>query len=208
MTDNVLDNPSLRSCLAGIADAIGSDLEGMRCEPREEVLMRYTRGSGQFSPDKRFINLKMQMYTTAGEQDGYHDGVWEALFKDPLELLGRPPAPSGAMNQAQGPVPHPDPVAATKGIWAFGDGSSITAVGPALSHLMVLSDGSFLFSVTCAQIITNGEGRYEGAYGLKTSLGSTWIPAGTNLFGPGDVKFVATTIDTFRVVRSRYIKGS
>ncbi len=71
---------------------------------------------------------------------------------------------------------------------------------------MPLRDGSFLFAVTCAQIITNGTGRYAGAQGLKTSLGSTWVGPGTNLFGPGEVRFTATTIDTFRVIRASDMK--
>jgi hypothetical protein len=105
------------------------------------------------------------------------------------------------MNEPRGPIEHVPVVAYTKGIWVFGDGSSITALGPALSHLMPFDDGSFLFAVTCGQIITNGTGRYARAQGLKTSLGSTFVARGTNLFGQGDIQFTAATVDTFRVVR-------
>jgi hypothetical protein len=34
--------------------------------------------------------------------------------------------------------------------------------------------------------------------GLKSSLGSTYVPAGVDLFGPNYNDFDATTIDTFR----------
>jgi len=177
-----------------------------RSDPREEVLLRYTTGTGHFSQDKHFITLKMQMFRPDGTPDGHHEGVWEALFTDPVQLLMRPSSPVGAFNIPRGPVPSVSLVAQTKGIWAFGDGSSITAIGPALSHLVPLRDGSFLFMVCCAQTICAGEGRYEGARGLKTSMGSTLVAKGTNLFGPDDITFQAKTIDTFRVATNRHLR--
>ena len=178
-----------------------SDLPGAQSDPREEVIVRYTRGSGRFSEDKRYITLSMRQFTLQGEPDGWHDGVWEAQFADPRELLHRPANPTGPMSQPQGPIERVPVAAYTKGIWAFSDGSSVTAIGPALSHLVPLDDGSFWFAVSTGQIITNGTGKYTNARGLKTSLGSTRIPAGVNLFGPEDVQFEATTIDTFRIIR-------
>lgn len=193
----------LNSALGHLADVFGVSLRATQSDPREEVFITYTKGSGRFSPDRRYITLAMHQYRLTGEQDGHHEGVWEAQFKDPSELLARPPNPTGPMNLPVGPVDRVPIIAYTKGIWVFGDDSSITAIGPALSHLMPLRDGSFLFAVCCAQTITNGTGRYEGAQGLKTSLGSTWIEAGTNLFDPSrDVRFTAQTIDTFRVIRA------
>jgi hypothetical protein len=174
--------------------------------PQEDVLVRYTRGRGKFSDDKKFISLSMTMYRPDGSTDGFHDGVWQATFSDPRELLARPAQPTGAFNVPQGPLEAFQPRAQTKGIWSFGDGSAIYAIGDAASHLVPLEDGSFLFMVATAQIITGGTGRYEGAYGLKTSLGSTHIAAGVNLFGPDPVQFEATTIDTFRVMRAPFIK--
>ena len=183
-----------------------ADLRPASSNPREEVLIRWTRGSGRFSPDKRFIALTMKMFDPDGRPDGYHEGVWEAQFRDPRELLSRPDSPTGRFDVPEGPVEELHRSAETKGIWAFADGSSITAVGAAMSHLIQLEDGSALFMVTCAQTITNGQGRYAGCYGLKTSLGSTHIAAGVDLFGPQDVEFEATTIDTFRVMRAEYLQ--
>jgi haloalkane dehalogenase len=174
-------------------------------DPRDEVIVRATRGTGQFSQDKKFIALRMNMYKLNGEEDGYHEGVWEANFKDPKELLRKPPKPEGPMDEPRGPVEHLPVAAYTKAHWVFGDGSSIIVAGPASSHLITLDDGSFIFMVSTAQIITGGTGRYEGAYGLVQSLGATHIPAGVNLFGPDPVTFEATTFDTFRVVRARDI---
>jgi hypothetical protein len=180
-----------------------ADFAPARSTAGEQVLVRYTRGQGRFSPDKRYITLSMTMYTPDGRPDGHHEGVWEAQFRDPSELLWRPDPPTGPMNEPQGPVEQLNPSAETKAVWVFGDGSTITAIGPAMSHLVQLEDGSFLFMVCCAQTITGGTGAYEGAHGLKTSLGSTHVPRGVDLFGPGDVQFEATTVDTFRVLNVR-----
>ena len=173
--------------------------------PHEEVLMRYCNGRGRFSQDKRFINLKMDMFGPYGEPDGYMEGVWQALFTDPQQLFNVPPQPQRPFDVPVGPIPVLQPAANTKGTWTFGDGSSITAVGPAMTTLTQLDDGSYLFMVATMQWITNGTGRWAGSAGLKSSLGSTHIPAGVNLFGQGFFDFVATTIDTFRVMPGQYI---
>lgn len=199
-----LKNNTAMSALLRVAKSLAPDVRDTLSDPREEVLVRYTKGTGTFSPDKRYISLKMKLYKLNGEEDGYHEGVWERQFEDPRELLARPAPPTGPMDEPVPPVPHVQPLAHTKAHWVFGDGSKIIVAGPAASHLVQLNDGSFLFSVSTAQSITGGEGRYKGAYGLVQSLGSTHIPAGVNLFGPGDAAFTATTIDTFRIVRERY----
>jgi len=176
-----------------------------QANPNEEVIARYTRGKGRFSDDKKYITLSMEMFDPDGTRDGTHEGVWRAKFKDPRELLARPNPPSRPLNQPQGPVQDIATRAQTKGIWTFGDGSSIIAVGDAMSSLVAQDDGSFLFMVATLQIISNGTGRYEGAWGLKTSLGSTHVPAGVDLFS-GDVQdFDATTVDTFRVMRAEFV---
>lgn len=176
-----------------------ADFRDAAAAPGEQVLIRYTEGNGRFSDDKRFIQLDMQMYRPDGQQDGYHQGVWERLFERPEQLLAVPPEPQRPFDVPEPPVPIVEPLATTEGIWSFGDGSAIYAVGPAMSTLTPLENGSFLFMVATMQWITNGTGRFEGARGLKSSLGSTHIPAGVDLFGPQPVTFTATTIDTFRL---------
>jgi len=54
-----------------------------------------------------------------------------------------------------------------------------------------------------ASIITNGEGDYANARGVKTALGATLIPKGKSMFDlkPGET-FPAVTLETFRIVRS------
>jgi hypothetical protein len=176
-----------------------------QADPREQVLMRYCNGRGRFSQDKKFINLQLSMFDPYGRPDGYMAGVWQALFSDPRQLLAVPPQPQRPFNVPEGPVPALAPAANTKATWTFGDGSSITAVGPAMTTLTQLPDGGFLFMVATMQWITNGTGRYAGAQGLKSSLGSTYVPPGADLFSPGYNDFDATTVDTFRVMPGQYI---
>lgn len=167
----------------------------------EEVLITYTRGRGQFSDDKSYIALTNQIYNLDGTENGLHEGVWQALFKSPADLLARPAPPTGTMYEPVGPVQAWPVSANTIAKWTHADGSSISSVGPAASHLIPLSDGSFLFLVITGQIITEGTGRFAGARGLTQSLGATLVPPGTNLFSPqGPSTFPATTLDTFKLI--------
>ncbi len=165
----------------------------------EQVLISYTRGEGRFSADKRYIALTNRLYQIDGREDGVHKGTWEALFSNPQQLLVVPPSPTSPMDQPVGPVEHVQVTANTIAQWNYADGSSISSVGPAASHLIPLTDGSFLFLVITAQIITQGTGRWAGAAGLTQSLGATHIPAGVDLFGPDVTSFKAMTLDTFKV---------
>jgi len=176
-----------------------------QADPREQVLMRYCNGRGRFSTDKKYINLQMQMFDPYGRPDGFMAGVWQALFTDPKQLFYVPPQPERPFSVPVGPIPALAPAANTKGTWTFGDGSSITVVGPAMTTLTQLPDGSLLFMVATMQWITNGTGRYAGAQGLKSSLGSTYVPAGVDLFSADVQEFDATTIDTFRVMPGQFV---
>jgi hypothetical protein len=183
---------------------------------REEVLIRYTVGTGEFSADKKYNVLKMRMFKLSGEADGTHDGVWEPMVPpgvDPhnpgaLEdaLRKRPQEPLPPLDKPEGPIDHIFIRAYTKAIWRFGDDSSVTAVGPANLHLVKFNDDSQIFLVSVAAIITNGTGKYEGAYGVKTALGSTSLPKGRGLF---DLKrgetFEARTVETFRILRKKFL---
>jgi haloalkane dehalogenase len=169
-----------------------------RTGAQEEVIISYTRGRGRFSTDKRYITLDNRIFLLDGREYGYHQGVWQRLFDNPQALIARPDPPVGPLDQPVGPVPKGPVAAATKAVWAFNDGA-IYSVGPAASHLIPLSDGSFLFLVSTAQVITNGTGRFQGAFGMTQSLGATHVPEGVDLFGGEPVPFPATTLDTFKI---------
>jgi len=194
----------------GVATSLGGAFRVSRAalsDPREEVLIRYTVGTGEFSNDMKYNVLRMQMFKMNGEPDGTHDGVWEPQLP-PQELSKRPNPPQGPLDKPAGPIEHIPIRAYTKAIWRFGDGrSSVTAVGPANLHLVRFTDDSQIFLVSVAAIITNGEGDYAGAWGVKTALGSTFVPKGMDMFHlPAGQKFGAVTVETFRILKARDVK--
>jgi hypothetical protein len=171
---------------ASVAAAVSKALLATTSDPlHERVLVRYTTGGGRrrFGPDGTFITLQMWMFDLDQRPDGYHEGVWQALFSSPADLLAVPSQPTEPLNQPVGPVPVLPPLATTKAHWTFGDTSSN-------------------FSVACSQILTEGgTGWFKGAHGLKQSLGATRVGPGENFFDPSATgAFSATTIDTFRIV--------
>lgn len=174
-------------------------------DDREEVLVRVTAGTGRWDADKRYNLLEMKMFKMNGDPDGTHTGVWEPQVGIE-ELTITPPPPRPPLDRPEGPVPGLPPRAFTKAIWTFGDGSSVTAVGPAELYLVPFNDDSYIFLVSVAAIMTGGTGKYEGARGIKTALGSTFVPKGSNLLNPPDGKFGAVTVETFRIIRGEYLK--
>jgi len=170
----------------------------------ERVVISYTKGTGQLSRDRKYIALDMKMFKLDNSRHGYHQGVWKALFTKVSDLAEVPCPPVDPLDQPVGPVDDIDPLAETKAIWDFGRGNAVFAVGPALSHLVVLKNQWANFSVACSQIITNGTGLFEGVHGLKQSLGATRLPPGAEnvMFDPTKEAppFEAMTIDTFRIV--------
>jgi hypothetical protein len=203
-----MGSKTLIGALNEIAASIGAPAEvpdEVKSDSREEVLIRYTVGTGEFSADMKYNVLRMKMYKMNGEPDGTHDGVWEPQLPPP-ELSKRPKPPKGPLDKPEGPIEHVPVRAYTKAIWTFGDGSSITAVGPAMLHLVEFNDDSHIFLVSVAAIFTNGTGKYDGAYGVKTALGSTFVPKGVDMFNmkPGQT-FGARTIETFRIIRAKYL---
>jgi len=179
-------------------------LKGCTADPEHErILIRYTRGTGQLSSDRQFIALQMLMYGLDGRPDGYHEGVWQALFTSPAQLVAVPAQPTEPLTVPVGPVQSPPPLANTKAHWTFGDGSRLYAEGPALTHLVPYPNGASHFSVACSQVLTaGGTGVFKNAFGLKQSLGATAVPVGGNFFDltkPAP-SFTAATLDTFRIV--------
>jgi hypothetical protein len=204
------DDPTIPNLLAGIRDAITSLNKGevppqAKADPREEVLIRYTIGTGQFSNDHQYNVLIMKMFKLNGEPDGHHEGIWHPLIT-PDQMKAFPLPPQGPFDKPQGPVDPIEISTFTKAIWTFGDGSSVTARGPANLRLVDFKDGSAIFLVSVAAIITNGTGRFEGCRGVKTALGSTFVPKGVDLFNfPPDQQFGAYTVETFRIIKKEYL---
>jgi hypothetical protein len=202
-------NPSISGALEELAVNLGAFSEvpsQAYTDRREELIVRYTIGSGEFVlVDKApKIIIRGKMYKFNGEEDGDWHGIDE-LFVGIPETFHPPPMPKPPFDKPDPPVDKVEILSYAKGIWKFGDGSSIGAIGPANIRVIYYEDGSAQLWITGEQIITNGTGKYSGAQGLKTVGGSTWVPADK----AGDLTkagtFSANTIEVFRVVRREYI---
>ncbi|MGH9723406.1 MAG: hypothetical protein ACRD8O_24620 [Bryobacteraceae bacterium] len=200
-----MDNSTISGVLDEIARKIhpGGILEAQTSDPREEIIVRYSVGSGSFSGDKKFIVIKTKMYTLNQVEDGHHEGVDEPVFNNIFETLSRPPKPPGPFDEPVGPVDPFNVLSFSKGTWTFADGSSITAVGPANLHVIVYVDGASQLWVSGNQVITNGTGRFAGARGTKTVGGSSWVPKGVPL--TASPEFMVRTLEVFRVIRAENI---
>lgn len=173
-------------------------LKEVQSGPFEEVFVRYSTGRGQVSDDGKHVVLDFKTYDLEGREDGHLDTVFEARYGDPTAILKwvKPP---------RGPFDKPSPVddvlvhGFTKSTWTFGDGSSIVAVGPSLTTVALFKDGSSQLQVRLAATITGGTGRFAGALGGLTALGSTHLEKG-KVFGAG-TEFFGRAIECFRVIK-------
>jgi hypothetical protein len=203
------DETTVVAALEEIARRLGGLPEvpsAAQTDPREELIVRYTDGSGEFVVVNNApkIVVKAKMYKLNGEEDGSWEAIDQPIVPIP-ESFKAPPTPPGPFDRPVPPVPVVPVLSYTKGIFKFGDGSSITAIGPAAIRVIYYVDGSAQLWISGNQIITNGTGRYQGAQGLRTVAGSTWVPAdkATDLTQAGT--FSAKTIEVFRVIRSENI---
>ena len=197
--------PSLLASLQSLAAKLGAPMrlpEAAQAVPYEQLMVRYSQGTGRFSDDRKHLILKGDVYLLDGERDGDWEGVDELLV--PLASLGKAPSPAKPpFNRPAGPVPELAPQAYSKGIWRFTDGSWLTAIGPALLHTAQLSTLVTDFWISANQIITQGGGQFAGAQGLKTTGVSILIPSDTTLEKVQKVSF--KTVDVFRIIRREQI---
>ncbi|HEU4386682.1 MAG TPA: hypothetical protein VFV34_02715 [Blastocatellia bacterium] len=208
------ERPTITDALDQLAQKFGATpdvpAEAYPAGSPEELIVRYTLGSGKFvmvGGGPRIV-VKGDMY----KLDGTPDGSWEGI-DDPLTIanvaksFSAPPEPEPPFDEPKPTVNRVDTLSYSKGIFRFGDGSSIEAIGPANIRVIYYVDGSAQLWITGDQIITTGTGRYAGAQGLKTVGGSTWVPKekAVDLTQAGE--FSAKTIEVFRVVRAQYIEG-
>lgn len=206
---------SEKSVVAGL-EQIAQKLGGLsevpsaaQTDPREELIVRYTVGEGKFVVVNN--QAKIVVHGTMYKLNGQEDGTWEGIDQPIVDIPATfepPPPPPPPFDRPLPPVPEVPILSYSTGIFKFGDGSSITAIGPANIRVIFYVDGAAQLWVSGEQIITNGTGRYYGAQGLKTVGGSTWVPAekAGNLSQAGE--FSANTIEVFRVIRRENIGGN
>jgi len=198
---------TLRESLTELAQQFGGwpDIpKDAYTEAREELIYRYSVGTGKFvlQNGKAYIEINTQLFKLNGDPDGTYKGVDEPVV-DVMEAFKRPAPPPPPFDQPSGPVDHPPVLSFSKGIWTFGDGSSIFAIGPANLHAIEYVDGAHNLWVTANQLIVGGTGKYNGAQGTKIVAGSSWVPKGVPFTATDP--FMVRTIEGFRVIRKEYI---
>jgi len=207
------DANTINGALSIIADNMGNPPGSFPADVRvagmEDVFSVYSVGEGKFDHTMQYINLQVEMFDFTGRWIGLQTGVHVNTTPPaelPVRLFELPASPPDPIDQP--PVgPHLVRTEWTKGLFTFADGRSILAQGPAWTHVVPLTDGSFLFMVTTAQVITHGTGVFAGAQGIKQGTGTTYVEPGlflTKFPSPGYV-FEARVIDTFRLVRKGFL---
>ncbi|HXM69914.1 MAG TPA: hypothetical protein VN970_02185 [Thermoanaerobaculia bacterium] len=68
------------------------------------------------------------------------------------------------------------PPGPSKQFYDFGDGSSIVTVGPSLPKIVRTKGGGAQFWVSSIGVISQGSGKYAGAHGLASYVGSAFFP--------------------------------
>jgi len=228
-----LDNIAqvLRDSLRDLASAIGHgtgpgvgamDVDGLKIfsqsisDPsgREELLIRYTDGTLEFveAPDafglkRRYGLLRMNMFKMDGTPDGSHQTVWIPLVTDQVALRTvDPPNFEGPFDRASD-VFSLQPRAQSKAVWTFANGDAIYATGPANLLLVPFRDGSQSFLVSVMAVITGGEGKYKDCLGVKTALGSSFVPQGVKDLDavPLGQAIRGVTVEAFRVITRKDI---
>lgn len=192
---------TIRGSLSRISERLGADgiiPAEAYTDPREELIVRYVVGNGVINA-AHHIAVEGQVYKLNGVPDGEHHGI--DLPVVPLQqMFQAPPDPRPPFDEPTPPVDEVEVLSYTKGIWKFGDGSTIVAEGPAQLRVIFYVDGASQLWVSGEQIITDGTGRYAGARGVKTVGGSSWVPAGQDPNQPGT--FMVRTVEVFRVIRA------
>ena len=187
-----------------IGGGIGPDdwFKDVRSGTREEVFVRYAKGRGDVTADGKYVILHFDMFDLDGSPDGHLNTVFEGRHNTQEEILKwvKPPEPIfDKPSKVEDVVIH----GFTKATWTFRDNSSIVAVGPTLTTVAVFKDGSSQLFVRMAATITGGTGRFQGALGGLTAIGSTFMEKGKP-FGPG-ADFIGGAIECFRVIKESEI---
>lgn len=186
------DEPSVSGALLLISDQLArlSEQFGSRAPrpappqssgPFEQLIVRYSIGTGTVRrgiDDQPFFVLHGDLYDLAGVRDGEYEGVYHLRAFTPEVLESYPQPPQGPFDRP--PTPGTEdwlPVLnGTTSKWTLGShGDEITAVGPALARAAFHRKGGLQVWVGVSGFVAGGSGRYEGAIGQVTALGSSFF---------------------------------
>ncbi len=170
--------------------------------PFEELVIVYSVGRATFSDDRRFISVQGGVFQVDEVADGRWSGAWRLEIS--MEAArAAPPTPDQPFNRAAGQVESTPPNAFSKGRWDFGDGSSITVVGPGFVHTSTTSMLNDVVWLSASQLISTGTGRFEGVQGTKTAAVGLWLPVGQPFGRAREAQM--KSLDVFRVIPKEVI---
>ncbi len=69
-----------------------------------------------------------------------------------------------------------EPLGFSKQFYRFPDGSELVTTGPSVPKIQILKDGGSHLWVASVGVIAQGKGKYEGARGLSSYVGSAYFP--------------------------------
>ena len=169
-----------------------------------ETIICRTRGAGKFTEDGKIV-LESQLLTPAGEPDGRlqisfdvgylqqpeNANRWYQWFDLPVHAAYDPFAPDHKAdpNEIRGQAEM---------AYTFGDGSSMTASGPAFFNLARFRDGSSIFFLSAVGVIADGSGKYLNTMGKTTSQGVVRLPQGAP-FAPG-ITFSCQSVESLQLI--------
>lgn len=87
-----------------------------------------------------------------------------------------PPPQPAPFDQPPSLFENTDPLGHSKQAYFFADGSSIVTTGPSVPKLLRLDGGGAQLWVASVGVIAQGTGKYEGARGLSSYVGSAHFP--------------------------------
>ena len=87
-----------------------------------------------------------------------------------------PPEQPAPFDQPPSKFENTDPLGHSKQAYFFDDGSSLVTTGPSVPKLLKLKGGGAQLWVASVGVIAQGTGKYEGARGLSSYVGSAHFP--------------------------------
>ena len=96
-------------------------------------------------------------------------------FLDTLRWPNEQPEPFDIPTNHSVDTTNAEPAASSKQAYFFGDGSYLVTVGPSIPKIVPTKDGGAQFWVSSVGVISQGQGRYEGARGMSVYTGSAYL---------------------------------
>ncbi len=128
----------------------------------------------------------------------------EDLTKFPILYEWPDPQPGPPFNEPPSKFANTEPLGFSKQGYFFKDGSQLVTTGPSVPKIEKLKDGGAHLWVASVGVIAQGKGKYEGARGLSSYVGSAYFskwPDAADL--PGQIQILAAG---FRVKSSAFFK--